>query len=76
MGYGILADDEHPHLGQRLAEGAQDVGTGWQVATASGDLSAEKLAELGDPAFDWPEGLSPVRSHKFAQGACRHVSQL
>ena len=43
---GILPDDQHPHVGERLAEGAEDVLACRQVAAAGSDLGSEEVAEL------------------------------
>ena len=52
VGYGILADDQHPHAVERKGEGAQHVRTGWQIPVAGGELGAQELPHRGDLGFD------------------------
>ena len=60
----VLADDEHLHVGQRRAEGAEDGVAGRQVGPAGGDLLAQERPERGDPVVDRREGLGPVGGHQ------------
>ena len=49
---GVLADDEHPHVVQRLLEGAQHAVAGRQVPATGRDLGAQELAHRRDRVRD------------------------
>ena len=66
---GILADDQHPHAGQRPAERAQHVVTGRQIAPSGGDLGAQEPTQLGDRRRHRGQRLRPVRCDQLSQRA-------
>ena len=74
-GVGVLADDQHPHVGERLLEGAQHLVACGQVPLARGDLLAQEHAHPGDLVLDWRERIRPARLYDFAQ-RLRHAQKI
>ena len=74
---GVLADDQHADVGQRLAKCAQDVlrrpagNCGLRRSRPGGNRPAPVIARR-----DRLQCLRPVWGDQFAQGACRHGSPL
>ena len=56
----VLADDQHAHLVERKAKGAQHIFSGRQVTPAGGDLRAEKLPHLGYLLLDGLQCTGPT----------------
>ena len=71
-GVGILADDQHPHLVERLLEGAQYPVARGQVAAARGHLRAQEVAHRGDPARDRGQRAGPARLDDLTQFTACH----
>ena len=69
---GILADDQHPYVGERPAEGPQHVITGRQVAATRRELGAEEHPQAGDGARDRLQRVGPVRADQLAQRPRAH----
>ena len=70
----VLPDDQHPHVGQRSAEGAQHVVAGGQVAASLREFLAEKISHGVDLVLDVGQGLGPVGGDEFFKGACHGVT--
>jgi len=49
----VLADDQHPHLVERLGEGAQDVGSRGQVTPARSDLGTTARTDVETTRTDY-----------------------
>ena len=65
-GVGVLADDEHAHVGQRPLEGAQHLVAGGQVVASGRDLLAQEASHRLDPVLDRCQRLGPVRGDQAA----------
>ncbi len=65
----VLADDEHPHVRERLAERPQDVRPGRQVATPGRHLGPQEVTHRRDLGGDGRERLRPTRLDDLAQRA-------
>ena len=63
-GVRVLADDEHPHVGERPVERAEDAVPGRQVAPPGCQLLAQELAHPPDPVVDRRQRGGPVRRHQ------------
>ena len=74
-GVRILADDQYPHVGERLFEGAQHLVARGQVALARGDLLAQEHAYPRDLVLDRGERFRPARFHDVAQ-RLSHVQKI
>ena len=70
----VLTDDQHPHVGQRSAEGAQHVVAGGQVAASLREFLAEKISHGVDLVLDVGQGLGPVGGDEFFKRACHGVT--
>jgi hypothetical protein len=66
-GVRILANDQHPHVGERLLEGAQHPVARGQVPLALSDLLAQEHAHVGDLVLNWGERVRPARLNDVAQ---------
>jgi hypothetical protein len=67
----VLADDQHPHLVERLLERGQDAIARGQVAAPGRPLAAQEIAETGDHVGDRRQRLRPARADRRCQGALR-----
>ena len=74
-GVRILADDQHPHVGERLLEGAQHPVARGQVPLALGDLLAQEHAHVRDLILNWRERVRPARLNDVAQRH-RHAQKI
>ena len=74
-GVRILSDDQHPHVGERLLEGAQHLVARGQVALARGDLLAQEHAYPRDLVLDGGERVRPARLDDVGQ-RLSHVQKI
>ena len=65
---GVLPDDEHPHVVERLLEGPQDVCPARQVAATCRDLGAQELAEARSARPPPGPGPAPTRGGRARRG--------
>ena len=63
-GVGVLADHQHPDVGERTLEGAQDRVAGRQVGPPGGELRAQEPTHRGELLVDRGERLGPVGGHQ------------
>ena len=68
VGYGILPDDQHPHLVEREREGAQHIRTSRQVPVARRDLGPQELPHLRDLWADGFQCAGPARLRRVHAG--------
>src|SRR5690349_6711411 len=68
----ILADDEDPDVGHRLAECPQDAVAGRKVGMAGGQLLAQEGARSSDVVGYGIQRLGPVRGHETRQVRSGH----
>src|ERR1022692_2155991 len=73
-GVGGLADDQPPHIAERLLEPPQHVVAGRQVPAPGGHLGSQELSHRRDLARDRLECLRPARVDDVAQ-RLRHGEQ-
>jgi hypothetical protein len=63
-GIGVLAHDEHAHVGEGTPEGVEDVVAGRQVLPPRRQLLAQELTHPLDPVVHRRQRLGPVRRHQ------------
>ena len=64
---GVLAHDQHPHVGQRPVEGAQHVVARRQVSPPGRHLGPQEVTEVADLTGDRCQRLRPARVDQLRQ---------